>query len=213
MKKILILLLALGGMIYSSCKKRDKYDVSTVEVVNFPTITFTGNSFVSIPVGGTVPSIAATAYDSFYKENCAVIMGELTVDVNTPGLYLQEFVSKNSRGFRATAVAYIAVTDVAESNDLSGTYKCVGRNGLAKVTELANGLYKTDNVGGNPTGPVPVYFAQLNDTTIDFPTQPTSAGDMSFQSVKLSAGPPATYQYAIVGNPNYGTGLRVFIKQ
>lgn len=212
MKKILILLLALGGMIYSSCKKRDKYDVSTTEVVNFPTITFTGNRFVSIPVGGTVPSIAATAYDSFYNESCSVVMGELTVDVNTPGLYLQEFVSKNSKGFRATSAAYIAVTDIPESNDLSGTYKCVGRNGLAKVTEIANGLYKTDNVGGNPTGPVPVYFAQINDTTIDFPTQPTSAGDMSFRSVALSLGPPMSYEYKVI-NPGYGDGLRVFIKQ
>lgn len=212
MKKILILSLALGGLMYAGCKKRDSYDVSTTKVESYPTITFTGSKFVSIPTGGTVPSIAVTAYDSFYKEVCPVEVGESTVDNTTPGLYFQEFVSKNSNGFRSVTVAYVAVTDVAESADLSGVYKCVGRNGLANVTELANGLYETDNVGGNPTGPVPVYFLQLDDTTIYFPEQPTAAGDMSFTDVSLSLEDPVTYQYKVV-NPGYGTGLRVFEKQ
>lgn len=213
MKRKLILSFAVGSLIiYSGCKKRDSYDVSQVVVESHPTITFTGSKFVSIPTGGTVPSIAVTAYDSFYNEVCTVEVGESTVDNTKPGLYFQEFVTKNSKGFRSTDVAYVAVTDVAESQDLSGSYLCVARGGTAIVTELANGLYETDNVGGNPTGPVPVYFVQFNDTTLYFPTQPTEAGDMGFSEVSLSIDDPVTYQYKI-DNPGYGAGLRVFEKQ
>lgn len=212
MKKILILYVVLGGLIYSGCKKRDAENISETDVVSYPSFTFTGSKFVSIPVGGTVPPIAVTAYDSVYNEVCSVQAGESTVDNTMPGLYSQQFISKNSKGFVSTAIAFVAVTDVTESADLSGTYKCVGRNGLAQVTELANGLYQTDNVGGNPTGPVPVYFVQFDDTTIYFPTQPTAAGEMSFTEVALSLDNPVTYQYKVI-NPGYGTGLRVFEKQ
>jgi hypothetical protein len=144
------------------------------------------------------------------NETAVVQQGPSTVDVNTPGLYTQEFVAKNSNGYRSTAVAYVAVTDIAESEDLSGSYKCVGRNGIAQVTELANGLYETDNVGGNPTGLVTVYFVQLGPAEVEFPTQPTSAGTMGFTDVSITPG--VSYQYKVV-NPGYGTGLRVFEKQ
>lgn len=210
MKKIIIACVAFS-FLYAGCRKRDTEEgVSTVYTATYPVITFTGSKFVSIPVGGTVPSIAATAYDSALKENTVVMQGPSTVDVNTPGLYFQEFVTKNSHGYRATAVAYVAVTNIPESEDLSGAYKCVGRNGIANVTELANGLYETDNVGGNPTGPVPVYFVQLTSTEIEFPTQPTEAGSMGFTDVELDPG--VSYQYKVI-NPGYGTGLRVFEKQ
>lgn len=210
MKKIIIALFAFG-FLYAGCRKRDTEEgVSTVYDATYPVITFTGSKFVSIPVGGTVPAIAATAYDSALNETTIVSQGPSTVDVNTPGLYTQEFVAKNSHGYRTTAVAYVAVTNVDESQDLSGAYECVGRGGIANVTELANGLYETDNVGGNPTGPVPVYFVQLSDTTIEFPTQPTEAGEMGFNEVDFDPG--VSYQYK-VDNPGYGTGLRVFIKQ
>jgi hypothetical protein len=211
MKKIIIALFAFSFLAYAGCRKRDtEENVSTVYEATYPTITFTGSKFVSIPVGGTVPSIAATGYDSVLNESTVVTQGPSTVDVNTPGLYFQEFVTKNSRGYRVTAAAYVAVTDIAESEDLSGDYKCVGRNGIAHVTELANGLYESDNVGGNPTGPVTVYFVQLAPDKIEFPTQPTAAGEMSFEDVDFTPG--VSYQYRVI-NPGYGTGLRVFEKQ
>ncbi|WP_157977046.1 DUF5011/hyalin repeat domain-containing protein [Taibaiella helva] len=211
MKRIILFSIALAALL-TGCKKRDSYDVSTVETVSYPSFTFTGSRFVSIPTGGTVPPISVTAYDSFYNESCTVTVGESTVDNTTPGLYTQEFVAKNSRGFKASTIAYVAVTDIDASQDLSGVYKCVGRNGLAHVTELANGLYETDNVGGNPTGPVAVYFVQVDDTTLIFPSQPTTAGDMSFDNVAFDPTPPATYQYSVI-NPTYGAAPRVFVKQ
>jgi hypothetical protein len=212
MKQKLILFIALGGLLYSGCKKRDAENVSTTEIVSYPTFTFSGSQYVSIPVGGTVPSISVTAYDSVYKEACTVTVGESTVDNTTPGLYSQEFVTKNSKGFRTTTLAIVAVTDVDPAQDLSGVYKCVGREGLANVRELANGLYETDNVGGNPTGPVVVYFLQLDDTTVYFPDQGTSAVDMSFEDVSYDPGPPASYQYRIIAD-GYGDAPRVFVKQ
>lgn len=210
MKKTILFLSFCALLVNEGCKKRDPEDISTTYDATYPTITFTGSKFVSIPVGGTVPAIAATAYDSILNESTTVIQGPSTVDVTKPGLYFQEFASKNSRGFRATDIAYVAVTDIAESEDQSGDYKCVGRNGIATVTELANGLYRSDNVGGNPAGPVTVYFVQLTDTTLKFPTQPTAAGTMGFTNVSFTPG--VSYEYKVV-NPGYGTGLRVFEKQ
>jgi hypothetical protein len=211
MKKIIIVLFALSFLAYTGCRKRDTEEgVSKVVKASYPVITFTGSKFVSIPVGGTVPSIAATAYDSLLNEAATVAQGPSTVDVNTPGLYTQEFIAKNSNGYRTSGVAYVAVTNIAESEDLSGAYKCVGRNGIANVTELANGLYRSDNVGGNPTGPVTVYFVQLEHAVVKFPTQPTTAGTMGFTDVSVDPG--VSYQYKVV-NPGYGTGLRVFEKQ
>lgn len=211
MKKIIIVLSAFSFLAYTGCRKRDTEEgVSKVVKASYPVITFTGSKFVSIPVGGTVPSITATAYDSLMNEVATVEQGPSTVDVNTPGLYTQEFIATNSNGYRTSGVAYVAVTDIAESEDLSGAYKCVGRNGIANVTELANGLYETDNVGGNPTGAIPVYFVQLEHDVIEFPTQPTAAGEMGFNEVGFDPG--VSYQYK-VDNPGYAAGLRVFEKQ
>jgi len=211
MKRIILFSIALAAL-FTGCKKRDSYDVSTVETVSYPSFTFTGSRFVSIPIGGTVPSIAVTAYDSFYNESCAVTVGESTVDNTKPGLYTQEFVSKNHFGFKASTIAYVAVTDVVASQDLSGTYKCQGRNGLAHVTKVANGLYETDNVGGNPANPVVAYFVQVDDTTLNFPNQVAGGTALTFLNVGYDPGPPASYQYEISAQ-GYGAGPRVFVKQ
>lgn len=210
MKKLIIFSIMAVSM--AACRDRDN-TVSTVYPVSYPAISFTGSKFVSIPVGGTVPEISATAFDTFLNESCTVVQGPSTVDVNTPGLYFQEFVSKNSRGFRSTSIAYVAVTNVDEAQDLSGSYLCEARGGTANVRELANGLYETDNVGGNPTGPVAVYFVQLDDTTLLFPTQPTDAGEMGFSDVSLINEPDyKAYEYKVI-NPGYGTGPRLFERQ
>jgi hypothetical protein len=215
MKKILILSLALGGLMYAGCKKRDSYDVSTTQVESYPTITFTGSKFVSIPLGGTVPAIAVTAYDSFYKEVCPVEVGESSVDNTTPGLYFQEFVSKNSNGFRSVAVAYVAVTDVPESANLAGLYKRAGNNAEVHLTEVANGLYETDNLFGSPPGGTfaTAYFVHVDDTTIAMPDQPTALGTLVTEDASLSMTPTDTsYSYKIF-NLTSNNALRTFVKQ
>ncbi len=218
MKKILILSIALGGLVFTGCKKRDSYNVSQLVVESHPVITFTGSKFVSIPVGGTVPPIAVTAYDSFYNEVCQVTVGESVIDNTTPGLYFQEFIAKNSKGFRSTAAAYVAVTDVPASADLSGVYKRAGNNAVVNLTKVANGLYQTDNLFGTPLGTpggayVNAYFVHINDSTIAMPDQPTDLGTLQTDDVGLHLAPgDTTYSYKIY-NLTSNNALRTFKKQ
>lgn len=216
MKKIIIACLAFSFLAYAGCRKRDTEEgVSMVVGASYPVITFTGSKFVSIPIGGTVPSIAASAYDSVLKESTVVAQGPSTVDVNTPGLYFQEFVTKNSNGYRATAVAYVAVTNVPESANLAGLYKRAGNNAEVHLTEVANGLYETDNLFGSPPGGTfaTAYFVHVNDTTIAMPDQPTSAGTLKTQDASLSMTPTDTsYSYKIFGITSNNV-LRTFVKQ
>lgn len=218
MKKILIFSIALAGLTYAGCKKRDSYDVSTIQPEGYPTITFTGSKFVSIPVGGTVPAISVTAYDSLYKEVCQVQQGESGVDVNTPGLYFQEFETRNSKGFRSVDIAYVAVTNIPASVDLGGTYKRQGNNAEVHLTEVANGLYQTDNLFGTPLGTpggsyIDAYFVQINDTTIAMPDQPTALGTLATSDAAVHMAPgDTTYRYKIF-NLTSNNALRVFKKQ
>jgi hypothetical protein len=214
MRKIIIFLTLAISL--TACRKRNE-TVSAIYEVSHPTITFTGSKFVSIPVGGTVPGIAATAYDTLLKEVCVVTQGPNTVDVSKPGLYFyfQEFVTKNSHGYRTTAVAYVAVTNVPASANLAGLYKRVGNNAEVHLVKVANGLYETDNLFGSaPGGTFTVaYFVHVNDTTISMPDQPTSAGTLSTQAASLHIAPgDTTYSYKIFKLTS-NNALRTFKKQ
>jgi hypothetical protein len=216
MKKIIIALFAFSFLAYAGCRKRDTEEgVSMTVEASYPVITFTGSKFVSIPVGGTVPSIAATAFDSVLNENIAVQQGPSTVDVNTPGLYFQEFVAKNSNGYRVTAAAYVAVTNVPESANLAGLYKRTGNNAEVNLTEVANGLYETDNLFGSPPGGTfaTAYFVHVDDTTISMPEQPTSLGTLITDGASLHMAPgDTTYSYKIMTLTSNNV-LRTFVKQ
>jgi hypothetical protein len=209
MKRIILISLCIVSLV--SCRKRND-DASTVHDTSYPTITFTGQRYVSIPIGGTVPTISASAYDSVLNETCSVEQSESVIDVNTPGLYLQEFASRNSLGFRSTAVAYIAVTNVSPDIHLEGEYMRLENDAPVTVTRMANGLYQTNDVGGAPTLMVTAYFVHINDSTIDVPYQPTSAGTLGCTDAKLYLTPDTMYEYK-VDNGSFGTSLRHFQKQ
>ncbi len=197
MKKILIFSIALAGLTYAGCKKRDSYDVSTVQPESYPTITFTGSKFVSIPVGGTLPNISVSAYDSLYNEVCTVEQGELGVDVTTPGLYFQEFVARNSKGFQSTDVAYVAVTDIDPSFNLAGTYVRAATGYQVTVEEVANGLYSTSNFFGVVDLDAKAYFVQVGDTLIDMPTQPTDLGSLTVSNTFLRLDPDTSFGFVM----------------
>jgi len=67
MRKIL-LLAVLAAVSFASCKKTVN-DVSTEVTVSYPIISFAGgNVYYSIPVGGALPTIQATAQDTFINK-------------------------------------------------------------------------------------------------------------------------------------------------
>jgi hypothetical protein len=220
MKKVIILslLLAVG---FNSCKK-DYGDPSMTVTVAYPTITLTGAQYYSITVNGALPTIAATAYDSFYNENCAVILDLSTLDATTPGLYAVTASAANKYGFVSHKTVYVGVTNEPASFDISGTYVRGGvPTKVAFVSKVATGMFLTSNVGGDDTvtqatSIVPAVFVVTSDTTLDFGTQLTNAGTLTASSESLmlvgggAAGTTLNYAISLTG---FGTSVRTFVKQ
>ncbi len=222
MKKLLILSV-LAVVAFAACKKKDA-PVSSLYTYSTPTITVSGAQYYSIPVGGALPNITATAYDSFYHESYAVIVDQSKLDNTKPGLYAATASSRNKYGMQGTKSVFVAVTDVSDAIDISGTYIRNATPGrIAHVTKLATGMFMTDNVGGvdvtDPTtgASISAVFAVTSLTTIDFGSQVTSSGavltasDASVPTLNLA--PPVTYSYSINLDGFSNSSVRTFVKQ
>lgn len=217
MKKLFILPV-IAVFAFAACKKKED-NVSILVTESYPTITIKGSQYYTIPVGGALPSIQATAYDSFYKESYDVVIDKSTLDNTKPGLNIVYASAKNKYGMKGSTAVYIAVTDVTATTDLSGKYYRVSNNDTVQVSKLSAGLYRTDNVGGvlysvaNAPFIIPAYFVHINDSTIEVPLQETSLGSLYGTNEFLSLAPADTfYQYTITGNANFGSALRKFKK-
>lgn len=226
MKKILLALPLLALLATVGCNKTDD-DVSQIVTVSYPTISFNGGAFYSINVGGSVPTIAATSYDSVLGESYPVtVTGQEDVDNTTPGLYIIQANAKNKYAYSQTENILIAVTDISDAEDVSGLYVRAATGGEVHVEKLARGLYSLDNLGGVGASSTslffPVYFVQTDDSTFILPVQETVQGTVS---VKDANGIPnritfnrtlsdTSYQFAIT-QPNtiFGGALRTFEKQ
>lgn len=211
--KIFLSVAAILLVTVISCRKVPD-NVSTVEKASWPTITISGSQFYSIPVGGSLPTVAATAYDSVLMENYLVSLDASGIDVNTPGLYIVPIKAKNRLGYISSVNVMIAVTDIANDWNLSGEYRRTANNALVNLNEIANGLYEVDNVGGAPTFAVVGYFVQLDDSTINFPSQPSElAGEIDcVDEVLTISGVDTSYGWKVV-NPSFGPAFRTFVKQ
>jgi hypothetical protein len=212
MKKLFISTLAIVVFV-AACKKKEN-QISKVAPVSAPTITFTSSQFISIPVGGTLPDIGITAYDSVLHE-VDKVNDTGAVDVNTEGLYVKTAYTRNSNGYTTTSAVYIAVTNISASTDISGTYVRLSNGQPINVTKMATGLYWIDNVGGVPPPSdaiIPVAMAQLSDGSFIAPSQPSTEGAVSADDIQFTPGPPDTIRY-IVDNPAFGASVRTFVKQ
>ena len=204
------------------CKKKIE-DVSSVVTASWPTITTNtstegitkfGTIYSSVNVGAAIGMVTATAYDSVLNEVCDVEVITNTVNTSVSGLGLATFRAKNSNGYITTGTVYVGVTSIDDSWNLEGEYKRTSNSALVNVTKLARGLYVVDNVGGAPSLPVVGYFVQVNDSTLDFPLQPTeNVGDIDCLDEKLMATPTDTSYSWIVENAFFGTAVRTFVKQ
>lgn len=218
MKRIIALSL-VAALAVVGCKKQTG-QVSVVKTVSYPIVTISGSPYVSIPVGGSFTPPNATAYDTFYKEKPTVVKDLGGLDASKPGLYTIVYSAKNSNGFVGTAVVYVAVTDVSDTLDISGTY---WRDSLfnkpANITKLAKGLFLTDNVGGVDTGTqkdyiVPGVFAVTSLSGLSFGSQPTSAGTLETSNEVLNLGIPDTTMSYIIESPSstFSGVTRNFVK-
>ena len=219
MKKIIIAAFGLLTLYIVGCKKED--NVSKVVNVSEPTLSLPGGIYYSINVGGSLPTIAGSAYDSVLKESYPLkIEGAEDIDNTTPGLYIVQATATNKNGYKTFQNVYVAVTNIPAPYDLSGEYLRSATGGIANVQEVANGLYLTDNVGGvaaasNPSLIFPVLFVHIKDTVIDLPAQVTPVGTIEAVEEKLSYAPDTAYQYRLSkGGTAFGTtATRIFVKQ
>ena len=217
MKKYLLIPF-LAVMAFTACKKKEN-SVSTLVTYSTPTISFSGSTYYSIPVGGVLPTIAASSYDSFYKEKYPVVIDQSTLDNTTPGLYVVSITSKNRYGMVGTSGIYVAVTNISPLIHLEGTYQRLSNLIQVNVARRANGLYEIDNVAGvNPaTAPgsvVPAIFVQIDDSTMSFPTQSSTVGNIYgiTPSISMAVG-DTTFQYKMGGADAFNhTNFRVFQK-
>jgi hypothetical protein len=222
MKKVLILSFAALAITLGACKKSTTTENVTKYTVapHFPTITLTGDQYYSINTGGTAPAISATAYDSVTKEVCAVVTVAAGLDASKPGLYPVAMTARNADGFFSSVNAFVAVTNVPETSDITGNYRrTAGQKGIAEVTKVKRGLYFSNNMFGvdpatDPGSMAGFYFVHVDDSTIIIPTQETDfgtfkVGDVSFTQVP---GGDTFYTYSmktITSNP----AIRKFVKE
>ena len=172
MKKI-FLFSVLFAIVAASCKKNPG-DPSITVTASFPTITFISGNHFAIPKGGTLPSGAsiATAYDSFYKVSCPIVVIDSTVHALVPGLYKATATAQNKYGYVSSATYYVAVTDLPNGNlNLAGVYQLSGGGTYFEndISPYVSDYYLMNNFAGDSTGMgSTALFALINDSTIAF---------------------------------------------
>jgi hypothetical protein len=212
MKKIFAISV-VAALAVASCKKHEN-TVSELRNYSTPTITLKDGHFYSIPVGGLLPTIQATAYDSFYNEDATVVFDKSKLDVTIPGIYSVYASAKNKYGMGNTDTLYIAVTDIADV-DISGRYVQVATADTMTLTRLANGFYHTSDAAGvglsDTTNVLPAMFVQTSATSLVMPVQYSKKfGSFTATNgvVNLSS-TDTTYSYELQ-NANFSAATRTF---
>jgi len=218
MKKILILSV-LTALVYTGCKKPENL-VSVIHTYSTPIISVSGSDYYSMMVGGVIPTITATSFDTFYQASYQVVVDNSSINVNVPGLYTVVLSAKNLYGMEGTKDVYVAVTNISDSLDLSGWYQYLSiANRSAYVTKLARGIFMTSNVGGADTtdittGPVvSALFAVTGNASLDLGTQSTTDGTLTASSEALNMVPADTTLNYALNLKGFSTAVRSFKKQ
>jgi len=209
MRKLLFLPVLLA-LVFTSCKKKEG-TVSSVETASFPTITITSGLYYSVQQYALYPNLTVSVTDSFYNPTSYVVI-DSAIHTNVPGLYIGTVSARNKEGFTTYVPFYVAVTNISDSLNLSGTWWLSGANrpldsiSSTQITELANGLYTTSNAGGDSITSSSVsqaIFAVTNTTTIVFPananyyspgTLSMIPGDTTISYVSATTGATITYK-------------------
>ena len=211
MKRLLIIMLALMPIIYTSCKKDEV--VSKVVKATYPAIKVNGDKYVSLTVGQAYDDPGAVATDDISGANTSIKAESSTLDITTPGLYYMEYSAKNANGYITHVGRYIAVTDFQDDFDLTGSYERTSNGVVVNLTKVARGLYMTDDMGGAGLGDAG-YFAVLDAETIRFGPQLSESLGSEIEGADEALTVDATdtsYSYKLFA-PGYGTGQRTFVK-
>ncbi len=207
--------LGLGLLfIGSGCERDDTDNISVIRT--FPLLQLKGPTVTTIPLNGTFtdPGVNATLGG---REIAPRISGRINTTV--AGVYTLTYTVGNPEGDSLSVIRSIGVVDPSLTYpDLSGTYVRALTGGISVVTNLGNGLYRTDNLGAvpAPSGSIlPAFFVQTSPTGFEMPRQLVNGNEFDFTSEGIifgSTGAVESLAYIVLG-PGFGTARRVFVKQ
>jgi len=212
MKKLLILTV-VAAVAFGACKK-NQGTVSTLHNYSTPTLVVSSGDYYSIPVGGALPVITATAYDSFYNEEATVVYDQSELDNTIEGVYPVVASARNKYGMTSTRTLYVAVTNVT-GVDLSGVYYRTATSDTVSVTSLANGLYRISDAVANGASDTmhraSAYFAHTSMDSLIMPAQSSSFGPFYATEGAISISTSTTLSYKL-NNNMLSPVTRTFIK-
>ena len=164
MKKYILLIAIVIGIVFNACKKEDTDNVSKVAKVSYPLITLKGpaaDSIVFVTIGGTYSDAGATLTDDITGANSDLTGNVGEIDFSTPGVYYVNFSASNSNGFETSKSRVIVVYDPAiAQEDYTGTYaQANGR--IVSVDKVADRIFACDDLYGTFSIPIPLYFVDF----------------------------------------------------
>lgn len=212
MKKLSYLLIVACLIANSGCKKDDD---KISKVVTLPYIQLNGSKYITMNVGGDLSDAGAKIINDVTLSGGTSDLTAVTntLDPTTPGLYYMLYEAETQNGYHLYEARYIAVTNYADNAKLAGAYKRTSNGIEVNVTKESRALYQVDD-GGGAGLPDAVYFAVINDTTIDVGPQFSESKQTEIygNNSKLTMGATDTTFRYVLHSPGYGTAVRTFKK-
>lgn len=212
--KITLVLAAAVLLLVNGCKKEDT--PSKTMKVSRPTITLLGDPIISLHVGEAYVDPGATYYDSLYGDNGSISAAS-EVNTSEEGFVIVTYSVFNKYGFEGTATRLVAVTDVDDALDISGSYSRTSNGAEAIVSKLGRGVFQTDNVSGAAAGGThdAAFFMFKSDSTMVMPDQflPNFGASAAFVDPAYDfTASPTSYSYAIDNPSVFSPAVRTFVK-
>lgn len=207
MKKLLLPIIAMCTILFTSCDSDSTGDVSSVTF--YPNMELNGENLVVLTQGQTYTEMSAKS-EAGGATLPVVIEG--TVDTNKPGVYKLKYSSINTDGFPGILNRTVIILSNKPSTiDLSGTFT---RNGNANnVTKLADRKYICDNATGYNVARdnITLEFYNIDDKQIYAPFNPkASISGISAESNIGTITDKNNWKWVIFASGVFGTAERVF---
>ncbi|MDA0196345.1 MAG: DUF5011 domain-containing protein [Bacteroidetes bacterium] len=187
-------------------------------LITYPSIVLGGDALAVINVGDAYTDPGAEAFLGTEPTDITV---DGTVDPNTAGIYVINYLASNAEGFEATNSRTVVVLETAPSAlDLTGTWSRANGNDNV-IVKKADRLYNSDNMGGAfaPGDPdnIKADFVMVSDVFIYIPFQedvtPTGLTVESVNDGNSRVLSPTSFQWSLNASGVYGTFIRVFNKE
>lgn len=170
--------------VFTACKK----DYEASKITYLPNIEIIGEEIIVIVAGDDYNEPGAVATENGTPIDFTV---SGSVDNNTPGIYILNYLATNKDGFSATdsrTVIVVAEAFIPGSADISGNYKRSTNGRDCEVSNVVDGVYfMTDGWGSATSGglPLPIncYLFCSDGENILMPLYPTVFGGMEGEGI------------------------------